>query len=54
MPKNKVFGQAAGGRLQYFYAWRCECIQQKCNIDLQPNVIGPGAHIVHGKIVNGR
>lgn len=40
-----------GGVLQYFYAWRCECIQQKCNIDLQPNVIGPGAHIVHGKIV---
>ena len=37
--------------LQYFYAWRCENIQLKCNIELQPNVIGAGAHIVHGKIV---
>ena len=37
--------------MRYFYAWRCEHIQGKCNIDLQPNVVGPGAHIVHGKIV---
>lgn len=41
----------SGGGLQYFYAWRCERIQSKCGIDLQPNVVGPGIHIVHGKVV---
>ena len=40
-----------GGGLQYFYAWRCERIQSKCGIDLQPNVVGSGIHIVHGKVV---
>ena len=40
-----------GGVLQYFYAWRCERIQSKCGIDLQPNVVGSGIHIVHGKVV---
>lgn len=37
--------------MQYFYAWRCERIQQKCNIDLPPNVAEAGIHIVHGKVV---
>ena len=40
-----------GGMLQYFYAWRCEKIKSKCGIDLQPNVVGPSIHIVHGKVV---
>lgn len=40
-----------GGVLQYYYAWRCEWLKKKCGIDLQPNVAGPGLHIVHGKVV---
>lgn len=41
----------SGGGEKYYYAWRCGCLKQKCGIDLNPNVAGPGLHIVHGKVV---
>ncbi len=36
---------------KYYYAYRLGKLKRKTGIDVDPNVLGPGCHIVHGKCV---
>lgn len=45
------YAQNTGKITKYYYAHKLGRLKEKTGIDLDPNVVGPGCHIVHGKCV---
>ena len=45
------YAQNTGKIRKYYYAYKLSKLKQKTGIDIDPNVVGPGCHIAHGKCV---